>query len=207
MATWKNQHCRLLGGSSQLRSRWVHPIFKWINPTYPEKNWDVTYFNPFFPHPIRKNLIIATDLEIEVQPLSATELTHLGRILQGQFGQLEAGERTRIHIGRFPKMGVPLGIIHFEMGFSLRNHPAIGYHHFRKPPYITMIHRGWWWWIMVMNVVNPMDPKATKFGDGKHRSHKNGDDLGMVFGIGFTMVYHFILLVAIISDCDWTIFL
>ena len=27
---------------------------------------------------------------MEVQPLSATELNHLGRILQGQFGQLEA---------------------------------------------------------------------------------------------------------------------
>ena len=38
--------------------------------------------------------------QMEVQPLSATELNHLGRILQGQFGQLEAvagwifGERT-----------------------------------------------------------------------------------------------------------------
>ena len=34
--------------------------------------------------------------QVEVQPLSATELNHLGRVLQGQFGQLEAQLATQI---------------------------------------------------------------------------------------------------------------
>lgn len=38
--------------------------------------------------PQKRGTKSSSDL-IEVQPLSATELTHLGRILQGQFGQLE----------------------------------------------------------------------------------------------------------------------
>ena len=42
------------------------------------------------PPAVCEAIFFAADLEIEVQPLSATELTHLGRILQGQFGQLEA---------------------------------------------------------------------------------------------------------------------
>jgi len=39
--------------------------------------------------PQKRGTKSSTDL-MEVQPLSATELNHLGRILQGQFGQLEA---------------------------------------------------------------------------------------------------------------------
>lgn len=46
--------------------------------------------------------------EIEVQPLSATELNHLGRILQGQFGRVQepsvvlaVGRSLQLDVDRF----------------------------------------------------------------------------------------------------------
>jgi hypothetical protein len=43
--------------------------------------------------------------------------------------------------------------------------------------------------LIIINLVGkPMPQTTTMTGDGKH-THKNGDDLGRVYAIGFTTLY------------------